>query len=112
MRVEVEKQGSVTVLVPRDALTESTVYALRDALDGLLRNGGAPRVVLDMAYVPYVDSAGIECLLELGGARIGGAMQARTAALTDTVREALQLTQVLKRFAVYDSVEAAVRSYR
>jgi anti-anti-sigma factor len=111
MKVDLEKQGTVAVLVPRDALTESTTPALRDVADSLQRQGGAPRIVVDLTNVPYVDSAGIEGLLSLAG---GAAtpLQARFASLSETVREALQLTGVIKRLVVYESVEAAVRSYR
>lgn len=110
MKVDVEKQGSVTVFVPRDSLTESSVTYLQDAVGVATRNGGTPRTVYDLGHVSYVDSSGIECLLKLAGP--GGPTQPRLAAMNETVREALLLTGVWKRLSVFDSVEAAVRSYR
>ncbi len=110
MKVELQQQGSITVVIPHDALTESSVTELRDALDGEAGRAGA-RLVLDMADVAFVDSAGIELLLALAGESAAGAARPRVVGLTETVREALYLTDTLKRFFVFDSVEAAVRSY-
>lgn len=110
MKVERLRQGSITVATPHDALTEASLPAVRGALEpeaGQIR----ARLVLDMADVPFVDSAGIEFLLELAGETAAGATRPRIVGLTDTVREALYLTDTLERFFVFDSIEAALRSY-
>lgn len=64
-----------------------------------------------MTHVPFVDSAGVEFLLAFAGDEAAGALRPRVVGLSDTVREVLYLTEALKRFFVFDSVEAAVRSY-
>lgn len=110
MKIELERQGSVTVLVPRDSLTEGTVNDLRMLLEEEAEKTGA-RLVLDMTHIPFVDSVGIEYLLNAAGDSSVGALRPRLASLSDTVREALYLTGCLKRFSLFDSVEAAVRSY-
>ncbi|MBU0641575.1 MAG: STAS domain-containing protein [Planctomycetes bacterium] len=110
MKVEIQRHGSVNVIAPRDALTESTTAELRQELQSELGQPGV-RMVLNMAHVPYVDSAGIEYLLGLAGDASAGSLRPRLADLTDTVREALFLTSTLKRFYVFESVEDAVRSY-
>ena len=110
MKVEIQHHGSVTVVVPRDALSESTLDELRVALaDDSAQTG--MRLVLDMSNVTYVDSAGIEFLLELAGDSAAGPLRPRLAGLTDTVREAFYLTDTQRRFQVFDSVDGAVRSY-
>ena len=140
MKVDVQRHGTVTVIVPQDALTESTLPALQECLagDGVL---SAVRMVLDLSQAPYLDSAGIEFLLSFCGnpplqtearrneVREGpraaadagrpvavrapgmGGLRPRLAALTETVREALDVTDTLRRFSIFDSVHAAVRSY-
>lgn len=158
MKVEIQRHGAVTVVVPQDALTEATTESLQATLarEGLLNS---VRLVLDLGQTPYVDSAGIEFLLGFCGsptlqptarkdgpsrtaaastgpaASAGGAAPAgsgatpaegaggrprealasgvrpRLAGLTDAVREALYLTDTLKRFSIFDSVPSAVRSY-
>ena len=110
MKVDLQKHGSVKVVVPQDAITEAAVEDLQHALEAEAHEA-AVRLVVDMTRVPYVDSAGIEFLLALAGDASAGALRARLAGLTETVREALSLTDMLKRFHIFDTVEAAVRSY-
>jgi len=110
MKVDVQRRSGVTVLAPRDALTEAVVPDFQQALEGEGQSG-CTRLVLDLANVPYVDSAGIEALLRTAGDTAGGGLRPRLAALTDTVREALQLTDTLDRFFRFDTVDDAVRSF-
>ena len=110
MKVDVIPQGSITVLAPHGPLT-------RDEDDDFRASAGDPirdrngRIVLDMTDVPYLDSRGIETLLEL----VAGAttlVKPRLANVCDTCREALDLTDVLDRLNVFDSVESALRSFK
>lgn len=110
MKIDLEKHGSVSVLAPRDALTESTLVDVKRLLDEESRKGGV-RLVLDLTHVSYLDSAGIELLLSVAGDAAAGALRPRLAGLSETVRETLYLTDTLRRFYVFDAVEAAVRSY-
>lgn len=111
MKVDFDRHGTVTVIAPHDALSEGTLGDLQEAIRQVGEGGGRARIVLDLTQVAFVDSAGIEYLLDLGGAEDQCGVQPRLAAMNDTVRDALNLTEVLPRLAVYDSVEAAVRSY-
>lgn len=110
MKVDVEKHGTVNVVVPRDALTEAAVGDVQQVLESEVRQTRV-RLVLDLTHVPFVDSAGIEFLLTVAGNASAGAMRPRLAGVNETVREALFLTGTLPRFYLFDSVEAAVRSY-
>ncbi|MFH1747151.1 MAG: STAS domain-containing protein [Planctomycetota bacterium] len=110
MKVEFQKHGSVTVVIPRDALTEATVPEVQSTFEQETARA-AKRLVLEMNDVPYVDSTGIEFLLAFAGETATGTMRPRVVGLTDTVREALYITDTLKRFLLFDSVEAAVRSF-
>jgi len=110
MKVELQRHGSVLVVVPHDSLTEVTCPELQSVLTGEAAQAGS-RVVLDMTSVPFVDSAGIECLLAFAGDVKAGPLRPRIVGLVDTVREVMDLTDTLKRFFVFDSVEAAVRSF-
>lgn len=110
MKVDVQQHGSVCVIVPRGAITEAETENLRRILTPEADKHGA-RLVLDLTHVPYLDSAGIEYLLEFAASAPSAAMRPRMASLTDTVREALNLTDTLQRFYRFDTVESAVRSY-
>ncbi|RMF83612.1 MAG: anti-sigma factor antagonist [Planctomycetota bacterium] len=110
MRVDVQSSGSVAVLTPHGPLIRDEVEdfdrVVRDSIKA--RDG---RVVIDFQHVPYLDSAGIEALLEVASAT-PSVTSPRFAQLGDTCREALDLTNVLAQLDVFDTVEHAIRSFK
>lgn len=111
MDCHIQAHGTVGVAAPQGPLLGEELEGVRTRLTGLI-NDKAGRVVLDMTEVPYLDSGGIELLLEYCGAHRPGAARPRVAHLSETCREALDLTNVLQRLDVFDTVEAAVRSFK
>jgi stage II sporulation protein AA (anti-sigma F factor antagonist) len=109
--VKIESQGhnSVTVVVPHGPLIGEESLDLQRAVDTAFTSG-ARRVVLDLADVPYLDSGGIELLLEIGNVTRAPQQRPTLAAVTETCMEALELTDVLPRLEVFDTVENALRS--
>lgn len=110
MKVEQQQHGTVCVVTPHGPLVSEDLDDVQRTLRSAVTQK-AGRVVLDMGEVPYVDSGGLECLLELCTPGPSGA-QPRLARLGDTCREALDLTNVLERLDVFDTVENAIRSYK
>jgi anti-anti-sigma factor len=109
MKVEASPQGSVTVLLPHGPLTRDEDEDFRRAAaPSLIERHG--RVVADMSDVPYLDSCGIETLLELFG-ESSFLLRPIVACLNETCRDALDLTDVLPKLDVFDTVESALRSY-
>ena len=111
MKIDTQLHGSVSVLVPHGPLAGSDVEELRQTLSVTIDQKSG-RVVLDMSDVPYLDSSGIEALLELCAEQQLGTARPRLAQLGETTREALDLTDVLPRLTVFDTVESAIRSYK
>lgn len=109
MKVQTQPEGQVTLVAPHGPLVVDDLADLRRSLETA---GGGPlrRIVIDMADVPYMDSGGIELLLESCGAHLPPHQRPKLAALTETCREALDLTDVLPRLDVFDTVENALRS--
>ncbi len=109
MKVQTQPHGNVSVISAHGPLVAEELVDLRRAVEAALTAGGK-RLVLDLREVPYLDSAGIELLLELGQTSLGPHRRPKLAALTETVMEALELTDVLPRLEVFDTVENAMRS--
>ncbi len=109
MKVEAQPHGNVTVAVPHGPLVADEMADFRRAVESALA-AKLKRLVVDMADVPYLDSAGIELLLELCSVRLAPHQRPKLAALSETCREALELTDVLPRLEVFDTVENAMRS--
>jgi anti-anti-sigma factor len=110
MKVETQLHGMVAVVVPHGALVaDESADFKRAVAEAVERKGG--RVVIDLSEVPYLDSVGIESLLELYSGQPSAMGGPKLAALSETCREALDLTDVLARLDVFDTVENALRSY-
>jgi anti-sigma B factor antagonist len=58
MKIEETPQGDRTVLKLQGRLTIAETEELRDKIDELVR-GGRVQIALDVAGVPYMDSAGL-----------------------------------------------------
>jgi len=108
----VEKEsGGVTILALSGRITlgeESN--QLRSHIKEMLAEG-AKRLVLDLGEVSYIDSAGLGTLVAgYTSSQSQGAVM-RLANLTKRFREQLNITKLVTVFDVYDSVEAAVKSF-
>ena len=84
--------------------------ALRDAVTRLV-DGGRTKLLLNLADVPYVDSAGlgeiVRCYTTVS--RKGGRL--KLVNLTKKIQDLLAITKLLTVFETYDSEGDAVRSF-
>jgi anti-sigma B factor antagonist len=100
---------TVLVLTGRVTLGEES-NQLRTTIKELLGKGKT-RLVLDLAEVTYIDSAGLGTLVAgYTTARNQGATM-RLANLTKKFHEQLNITKLVTVFEVYDSLEEAVKSF-
>jgi anti-anti-sigma factor len=116
VRIPAQTHGRVTLLAPQGPLVGDELPDFRRAVESAAAARGG-HVVVDLNQVPYLDSAGLELLLELCGAQAAGPASSRSgrarpklAALSETCRDALELTDVLPQLEVFDTVENALRS--
>jgi anti-sigma B factor antagonist len=86
----------------------ATSPELRKALLRELREARAPRVVLNLKQVRYIDSSGVASLVE--GLKASRDVGSRFVlfGLNKTIREVLQLSKLLRIFEIYDDEEQAV----
>jgi stage II sporulation protein AA (anti-sigma F factor antagonist) len=111
MKVHTQPHGNVSVVVAHGPLVAEELIDLRRAMEKGVATGNR-HVIVDLADVPYLDSSGIEMLLELCGSQNVLHQRPKLAAVSETCMEALGLTDVLSRLEVYDTVENALRSCR
>lgn len=108
--VEKDMSGiTVLSLSGRVALGEES-SRLRSAIKELLGRGKT-RLVLDLAEVGYIDSAGLGTLVAGYTTAHSLGASVKLANLTKKIREQLQITKLVTVFDVYDSVEDAVKSF-
>jgi anti-anti-sigma factor len=110
VEIQEHRQGAVTVLRPVGPLCadDADVFRARCA-EAATRTLG--RLVVDASAVPYTDSRGLEVLLELSETLGEAGQSLKLCAATDTVREALELTELSHLFEHYEDVTSGVRSF-
>jgi anti-sigma B factor antagonist len=69
------------------------------------------RFVVDMSAVPYVDSKGLEALVEITEEMSRSGQALRLCAPNKTMREVLELTDLASQFDHFEDTNTAVRSF-
>lgn len=104
------RQGAVDVVSGSEPLNADGVPDVLQLLQACGAHG-QPHVVLDLARVPLIDSAGLEMLLDVQEdfQRRGGAL--KLAVGSTLCREILSVTGVGSHFEVFPEVTSAVGSF-
>jgi anti-sigma B factor antagonist len=82
--------------------------AVRKVLLREVKENRAPRVVINLSKVRYIDSSGVASLVEALKASRDVGSRLILIGLSTSVREVLQLSRLLKIFEIYDKEEEAL----
>jgi anti-sigma B factor antagonist len=105
-----EVEGVTVVALDGQIVLGEESNSLREKLKGLIA-GGKQKIVLNMANVKYIDSAGLGTLVAAHiTAKTQGA-SVRICYLGRKFHEVLQITKLLTVFDVYDTEVAAIDSF-
>ena len=110
MQIHEERQGAVTVLKPASPLTQADADQLKQRLEKV-RGASLGRLVLDFSAVPYVDSRGLEALVEVHDEMAQSGQSLKLCGVNETLREVLDLTELAGLFEQYEDAGSAVRSF-
>jgi anti-sigma B factor antagonist len=111
MQIEERKAGDVVVLDLKGKITLGEGdELLKDKVNSLV-NQGQKKIVLNLAGVPYIDSAGLGEVVRTYTtvSRQGGSLKLLN--LTKRITDLLSITKLLTVFDTYDSEADAVRSF-
>ena len=110
MRIAEHQQGAVTVLIPKGPLgVQDAEQFMKLATDVMTRSLG--RFVVDASGIPYLDSRGLEVLLDVTEALAESGKALKLCGVCDTVREVMQLTDLAIHFEFYQDANSAIRSF-
>ncbi len=102
----------ITVIAIEGKITlGSEGMAVKKAIDELL-GGGRNKLVLDMARVSYVDSAGLGIIVSSSSKISESGGELRLAAAPDNVKEVLPVSNVLRLVTLHETVDEAVEGMR
>ena len=110
MELSTRQVGNATIV---DVTGDITLYnspEVRRTLLGLLKEKRAPRVIVNLLKVKYIDSAGVASLVE--ALKTSRDLKSGFAlfGLSRTTREVLELTKLIKVFEVHDNEQAALQA--
>lgn len=110
MKIHEQRSGAVIVLKPEGPLLEGDADPLKKKLMATL-GASLGRFVLDMSAIPYVDSKGLEALVEVTEEMSRSGQALRLCAANKTVREVLELTDLASLFDHFEDTNTAIRSF-
>ena len=112
MQIAERESGAVTVLDLSGKITLGEGDTLlKDKLQSLLHQG-KKKILLNLAQVQYVDSAGLGAIVAAYTTitREGGSL--KLVNVTKRLQDLLSITKLLTVFETFDSEDEAVRSYK
>src|SRR6266516_4765879 len=111
MEIEERKVGDVVLLDLRGKVTLGKGdERLKDKVNSIV-NQGHKKIILNLAAVPYIDSAGLGEIVRTYTtvSRQGGSLKLLN--LTKRITDLLSITKLLTVFETYDTENEAVRSF-
>lgn len=110
MEITVKQMNRVDLIIVEGRVDSSTAPELGEALEGQL-TGGSKNLVVDLAGVEYMSSAGLrELVAALKRAKAAGG-DVCLSQLSDRVKEVMELAGLDSIFEVYDDQVEAVGSF-
>ena len=112
MQIEERAIGDVVVLDVKGKITLGEGdELLKDKVNSLV-NQGQKKIILNLAGVPYIDSAGLGEVVRTYTtvSRQGGSLKLLN--LTKRIEDLLSITKLLTVFDTFDSEAEAVKSYK
>src|SRR3954468_17616613 len=110
MEVQEQKQGAVTILKPIGALIDAEAKLFKEqAMETVAKSMG--RVMIDASAIPFVDSSGVEALVDLTDQLSQSGRALKLCAANDTLKEVLNLVGWSHAFEYFGDVNSGVRSF-
>jgi anti-sigma B factor antagonist len=111
MNIDERNVGDVTVLdLKGKMLIGEGDELLREKINDLVE-GGKNKILLNLAEVPYVDSAGLGEIVRCYTTVSRSSGQLKLMNLTKRLEDLMSITKLLTVFDTYDNEETALKSY-
>ncbi len=111
MTIKEEFQGDVVVLeLKGNLMGDPETTELREKVRSLVADGFI-KVVLDIAKLKWVNSSGLGALISSLATINNGGGDLRIANVTEKINSLFMITQLIKVFKSFDSVDRAVASF-
>jgi len=102
--------GAVRVLKPEGPVSAKDAEDLKARIDAMLESS-LGRCVVDASAIQYVDSRGLEVLVEANEAIARTGHPLKLCGVNQTLRQVLELTGLAAQFEFFADANSAVRSF-
>ena len=110
MSITVESYGHSVILNLKGELTEDTLAAVNQVVERQFQDQDVTDMVLDMESVPFIDSNGLEYLLNLQDRLAERSGQVKLLRCDENVRKILEITHLESSFEMFKDVSEAVKA--
>lgn len=111
MNITTNQHGAVTVIHPDGpVITEEDATRLRTEAFEVLGNT-LGRFIMDVSEMTFVDSFGLEALVDITDELSAGGQSLKLCGISDTLREIMAITDITSQFQQFEDVQTAVRSF-
>ncbi|MDH7516300.1 MAG: STAS domain-containing protein [Bacteroidota bacterium] len=112
MSLKKKSIGDVVVLTPKGSLIgDEETSAIQKTVKELIAEG-TRKVVLDLAEITWVNSAGLGAMISALTSMNKAGGDLRLANVTDKIRSLFLITQLFKVFKTFDSIAEAAASFQ
>ena len=109
MKIEQSQQGTIAVLVPHGAIIDDDREKFSEAISKSIE-GGRAKIIIDMSNVPFVESQGLEMLLDSAESASFHGGGIRIMNPSDIVRDILTATRLTSKIELHNDMLEARRS--
>lgn len=111
MQIKETIDGDVVVLALKGNLMgEPETTEFRDKIKSLVRDGFL-KIVLDVSKVKWINSSGLGALISALATVNSGGGDMRIANVTEKINSLFMITQLIKVFKSFDTIERSVASF-
>lgn len=111
MKIETTRHGAVTVVRPDGPVINADDAVLLKTESFNVLGNTLGRFVIDATEMTFVDSCGLEALVDITNEVGAGGHSLKLCTVSETLREILSLTGLTSRFQQFEDVQSAVRSF-
>ena len=108
MKIEEKTQGDTVILCVEGDIDFSSLSELKEKFESIL-TGAAKKIILNLAKVPYLDSAGLASLIEVMQKSAAAEKSFLIAEPSKKAIELFEVTKLKKLFKIFDTETEALK---
>jgi anti-sigma B factor antagonist len=111
MKIKISTKDEVTILRIEGAIKSGDEYDLAEKMEKYIKPGSAPKFIVDMKKVPFINSAALGLFLNIFKRidYLKGRMV--FASLNSDVENLMEITKLSSVFEIYKTIDEALESF-